>query len=258
MYASGALATAALLTLPGVRRYFYELFLCLHVVATGAAAIAVWHYLSIRQSQARFYVLGGLGFWVSWFLIELFIDLLYNINFGRGNWLPKGKITTVYRTESGEQVVMSGVCHLEIDVHHHWNVRPGQYLFVTFPGFGLPSTFQRHPFWIVWWETDPVRKVTKLDLLVRKRNGFTRRLLSHRDDEYVTWVSRPFGRSENFGDYGSILMLATDIGIAAHLPYLKTLMQGRLEASIRTKRVVVVWQVKDSSKTFAPVDCRPL
>ncbi|KAK5291041.1 hypothetical protein LTR99_010957 [Exophiala xenobiotica] len=42
-------------------------------------------------------------------------------------------------------------------------------------------------------------------------------------------------------------MLATDAGIAAHLPYLKTLMQGRLEASIRTRRVVVIWQVQDSN-----------
>ena len=85
-------------------------------------------------------------------------------------------------------------------------------------------------------------------MLVRKRGGFTRRLLSHRDEEHTAWISRPFGRSENFGDYGTILMFATDIGITAHLPYLKMLMQGRLEASIRTRRVVVIWQVKDSSK----------
>jgi hypothetical protein len=43
-------------------------------------------------------------------------------------------------------------------------------------------------------------------------------------------------------------MFATDVGITAHLPYLKMLMQGRSEASIRTRRVVVVWQVEESSK----------
>ena len=247
-YASVALTFTALLTVPGTRRRFYECFLALHILITGVAVSALWRHLSSRQFEARFYVLGGVVFWASWLLVGLLLDGCYIINLGRGSWLPRVRIVTFYRSQNGDQVVMTGACHLEIQLRRLWDVQPGQYLFVTIPRLGILSSFQRHPFWIVWWENDPKRGMMQLDMLVRKRRGFTRRLLSYRDDEYVTWISRPFGRSENFGDYGSVLMLATDVGITAHLPYLKSLMQGRLEASIRTRRVVVIWQVQDSSK----------
>ncbi|KIW24804.1 uncharacterized protein PV07_10495 [Cladophialophora immunda] len=241
--AFGALTTAAVLSVSCSRRYFYEMFLGLHVGTTGVAAIALWRHLSVGHFEARFYILGGIAFWGCWLLVGSLIDCYYNINLGQGNLLPRANIVTDYRTEKGDQVVMADACHLEILVNRDWDVQPGDYLFISLPGLGFPSLFQRHPFWITWWETD--NGVMKLDMLVRKRRGFTRRLLSHREQECTAWISRPFGRSENFGDYGSVLMFAADVGITAHLPYLKWLMKGRLEASIRTRRVVIIWQVED-------------
>jgi len=143
--------------------------------------------------------------------------------------------------QHGDQVVMADACHLEIQVHHLWDVQPGQYLFVTIPRLGIPDIFQRHPFWIVWWEKDLKGEVMKLEMLICKRRGFTQRLLLHCENEYTTWISRPFGQSERFEDYGTVLMFATDVGITAHLPYLKKLMEGRSKSSVRTRRVVVVW-----------------
>lgn len=226
------------------------MFSGLHLVTAGLAAIALWRHLTIQRSSARFYVLGGIAFWIAWFLFDLVVSGFYNISLGQNRWFPRVNIATVYRTGSDAQVVMADACHLEITLHRLWTVRAGQYLFITIPRLGIPTVFQHHPFWIVWWEQSREDRTMKIDLLVRKRNGFTRRLLSHRDNEYAAWITRPLGRSKNFGDYGSVLMFATDIGIAAHLPYLKTLTEGRSHASIRTRRVVIIWQVKDSSKLY--------
>jgi predicted ferric reductase len=230
------------------RRYFYEVFLGLHSITTAVAAIALWRHLSVGQFQARYYILGGIVFWGGGLLVGCLLDCRYNVNLGQGKWLPMANIVTVYQTEKDDQVVTTDACHLEIIVRRRWSVQPGEYLFICLRGLRFPYNFQRHPFWIVWWDEDSEKGMVHLDMLVRRRQGFTRRLLSHRETEFTARISRPFGRSEDFGDYGSVLMFATDVGIAAHLPYLKMLMQGRSEASIRTRHVVVVWQVEDSSK----------
>jgi predicted ferric reductase len=243
-----ALVVTILPTFLGARRHFYEVFSSLHLATAGLAAAALWYHLTIQKSPVRFYILGGICFWMVWHLIGFVADAFYNISWGHNRWLPLVNIATVYRTKAEAQVVMVDACHIEITLHRIWKIQPGQYVFVTIWRLGFPSVFQRHPFWIVWWEQDQKNGTMKLDILVRRRNGFTRRLLSHRDNDYSAWISRPLGRSKNFGDYGSILMFATDFGIAAHLPYLKMLTQGRSEASIRTRRVVIIWQVQDCSK----------
>lgn len=248
--AFGSLLTAATLAMiPCFRRYFYEVFLPVHVGTTGVAAVALWRHLSEPVSQARYYILGGMSFWVISLCLSFLFDCYRNISLGRRPKLPKASIVKDYRTANNDQVVMAGACHVEIRLNRSFTAQPGEYLYICIPALGFPiSMFQSHPFWIIWWDTDPTSGEMRLDLLVKQRRGFTRRLLSHRDKEYTAWISGPFGKTWDFGEYGTILMLAVDVGIAAHLPYLKSLMERRTNASICTRRVVVVWQVKDSSK----------
>ena len=215
---------------------------------TGVGTIALWRHLSIQRVRSRLYILGGITLWGCLLLLSFFVDCYHNINLDRSRWLPRVNIVKVYQATSDDQVVMADACLLEIQINRCWDVRPGHYHFICLPALGFLSIFQSHPFWVVWWEKDSKTGTMQLDMLVRKRRGFTRRLSSHSHKEYTGWISRPFGQPGAFGDYGSVLMFATDIGIAAHLPYLKSFMQGRTEASICTRRVVVVWQVKDRSR----------
>lgn len=241
--------------IPCFRRFFYEAFLPIHLGATGVAAVALWRHLSEPVSQARFYILGGTSLWAIALCTSLLSDCYRNVSLGRRlrPRLPKVFIFKEYRTVNNDQVVMDGACHVEIRLNRSFTVQPGQYLYLCIPAQGFPiSIFQSHPFWIIWWDRDPESGEMRLEMLVKQRRGFTRRLLSHRDREYTAWISGPFGKTLDFGDYGTILMLAVDVGIAAHLPYLKSLMERRTNASICTRRVVVVWQVKDSSKASVP------
>ncbi len=168
---------AALSPISGIRRYFYECFLGLHTGTTGVAVAALSQHLSAQKAQARFYIFGGVAVWTGLCTIYFLVNCYYNINFGPGHWLPKVNIVKVYRTENYDQVVLLDACHLEVQVNRRWHFRPGAYLFISIPALGLTSIFQSHPFWIIWWETDPTSGVTRLDVLVRRRRCFTRRLL---------------------------------------------------------------------------------
>lgn len=231
----------------GLPRCLYELFWWLHVLLAAATLAAMCQHLFPPISPISIFFGSGLATWAALKCLNFLYDCYYNINLGRGDWFPKLKIINDYETEDNDQITLQDACHLEIRLHHSWTIEPGQYLFVRVLDLGLLSLLQSHPFWIVWWENDSEQGLVRLDMLVRRRKGFTRRLPYHHDVDYSTWIGRPFGRSEPFGDYGSVIMFATDIGIAAHLPYLKALMEGRSDALIRTRRVLVIWQVKDSS-----------
>lgn len=50
------------------------------------------------------------------------------------------------------------------------------------------------------------------------------------------------------GDFGAILMFATDNGIAAQLPYLRKLIDDYNQCRIRTRRIHLIWQLRDLCK----------
>lgn len=51
-------------------------------------------------------------------------------------------------------------------------------------------------------------------------------------------------------DYEKILLIGSDFGIAVQLPYLKQLICGHNERRLHARRVHLVWQVRDISKSF--------
>ena len=95
-----------------------------------------------------------------------------------------------------------------------------------------------------------------LELLVEPRKGLTRELLSHAGTEgpgdTITsrWVlfSGPYRRSIAVGDYKNVLIIADRFGIVAYLPYLKRLIYSYNARKVRTRRIHLVWQLRDIGK----------
>ncbi|KAI9753306.1 MAG: hypothetical protein M4579_005225 [Chaenotheca gracillima] len=112
------------------------------------------------------------------------------------------------------------------------------------PGVSFFSFFQAHPFMITWWESvdDEAQNVS---LLIKARDGFTDKLLrrSTPGDWILTVVDGPYGSASNAADYGSVVMFATGIGIAAQIPYIKALIRDYREHKARTKRISLFWQL---------------
>jgi NAD(P)H-flavin reductase len=100
---------------------------------------------------------------------------------------------------------------------------------------------------ISWWDWS--RKGLTISLLVKSRTGFTGELDRHTNKELLAFIDGPYGIQHRFGDYGTVIMLATGIGIAGHIPYIKDLISGYNNCEVRTRRILLVWQISKESKS---------
>jgi NAD(P)H-flavin reductase len=87
---------------------------------------------------------------------------------------------------------------------------------------------------------------------VQRRAGFTAALDRHVKRQLLAFIDGPYSAPHNFGEYGTVVMLASGIGIAGHMPYIKELISGYNSCEVRTRRVLVVWQV-DEECEFSPL-----
>ncbi len=100
---------------------------------------------------------------------------------------------------------------------------------------------------ITWWDLG--RKGLTISLLVKSRTGFTGELDRHTNKELRAFIDGPYGIQHKFGEYGTVIMFATGIGIAGHIPYIKDLISGYNNCEVRTRRIILVWQINKESKS---------
>ena len=241
----GSLVLSSVVTMVCWHRYFFESVLWVQFGSVFVAAAALWKHLHVRSFEFQCYILGGICAAVVVLSGRFVVDCYYNINLRHKHWLSRVTVSKIYRADGNDLIEMRGTAAVEIHMACCWNIRPGQYVYITIPALGSRYLFQSHPFWIVSWQQDAERRSLRLNLLVKERRGFTSKLSG--DEARIVWVSGPFGRSQPFGDYGTVLMFATDIGIAAHLPHLKFLKESWTQARVRTRRIVLVWRMSDLS-----------
>jgi NAD(P)H-flavin reductase len=146
------------------------------------------------------------------------------------------------------------VARLTLTLPRPWAVQAGERVELSAPSVGLFYLPQSHPFAICWWEDNGTGKAVSVSLLFRPRSGFTRKILGRleQEREYTAWFDGPFGpasigscgSSGQMGNYGHVFMVATGIGIAAQLPYIKEILTQYRRARLRTQRISLVWQLE--------------
>lgn len=146
-----------------------------------------------------------------------------------------------------------GSVKIRITLSRPLKVKAGQYINLWIPSISFWSFLQSHPFVVTSWSLE---EQDQLDLFVEPRRGLTRELLYHaqageRGGVFVSrWVlfSGPHGISAPVGEYESVLLVATDFGMAALLPYLQQLIHGYQTRKVCTRRIRVIWQVQRIGK----------
>jgi predicted ferric reductase len=209
-----------------VRRIIYEWFLRTHLIFTIVAVVALWFHFIPKKPTARIFLRIGICLWTILTLIHAAIFLLRNFVRGKA-------IAEVTKLQQAMKVA--------IKVPRPWNVKAGQYIFLTIPAAGITTTFQSHPFMIAWW--DRSSDGLTISLLVKPRRGFTGQLLRMADQKLTVFIDGPFGLQHNLGVFGTVIMFATGIGIAGHMPYIKELVSGYNNCEVRTRRIVLIWQL---------------
>ncbi|PWW77236.1 hypothetical protein C7212DRAFT_181745, partial [Tuber magnatum] len=130
---------------------------------------------------------------------------------------------------------------VSIVVPRPWHFRAGQHIYLRGFGMGIRAFWQSHPFTIAWWEGD------RISMLIRPRGGFTRRLLLYAGCTLHALVEGPFGIEHDLGSYGTVLMFASGVGIAAQVPYIRRLLEGRSMSKARTQRIVIYWRLDNEA-----------
>lgn len=117
-------------------------------------------------------------------------------------------------------------------------VKAGQYVNLWMPTVSLSSWTQTHPFMVTSWS---LGKQDALELFVQARRGLTQKLRVRADLEafasFTAFVSGPHGVSEPVSQYETVLVIASDFGLARVISYLKQLLYGYNTSTSRIRRV---------------------
>ncbi len=196
----------------------------------------VWRHLSLCSTSSRIYIVIAGGIFAFSTIIRYSRLLLRNVV-----WKQPYANTKVIQA--------SDAIRIQVTVPRPWRVRAGEYVYIWMPGASFWSPFQSHPFMISWWDNNVDGRSTTIYLLVKPAAGFSQKLVRHAGNGPMkSWVEGPYGQIKDIGDYGSIVMFASGIGIAAQVPYIKEIVRGYRESRVRTKSVLLVWQLNKESK----------
>lgn len=124
----------------------------------------------------------------------------------------------------------------------------GQYINLCIPGFGIRSVFESHPFVVLAVTTE--ERGQSSQLMVKPARGWSRRLqhsTRHGDPgsprPYVAFFSGPHGRPTSVNEYGTVVLVATEWGIVAQIPYLEHLIRSSYSSCTKVRNACLIWQL---------------
>ncbi|KAI9853593.1 MAG: hypothetical protein M1824_001086 [Vezdaea acicularis] len=213
-----------------LRRLFYEVFLKLHLLLSLILVVGIWLHLGQKETLSSLCLLIGSSLWLFSSIIQTLLFIYRNIGSG-----PPSKL----------KVQQEGnLLKVEVTLKRPWDVKPGQYVYLTVPSNGYLGILQAHPYYIAWWGTK--NRNNTITLLIQTRTGFSKYLnLIGQNTSAI--LQGPWGHTENLHDYDKVLMFASGIGLAVHLPYIRYLLELHNEVKSRVRRLTVVWLIEESS-----------
>ncbi|KAJ8123405.1 hypothetical protein ONZ43_g641 [Nemania bipapillata] len=262
--ASGFSGTIALLilfflALSPVRHAFYETFLNVHII------LAFIIFLTTLIHCASAAIPGGLPqlpYMIAIFLLWFFERLARMFRLAYNNWSSRRGFT--------EAIIepMPGDCsRVTMHLPRYLDVAPGTHAYIRFMGI---KPWENHPFSIAWTEHHPDdedralnkekshsiaalrRGTTSVSFIIGAHTGFTRQLFdtASRGGGHSIRVKAamegPYAGHHSLESYGHAVLFAGSTGITHQLSYLKPLIQGFNDGTIATRRVTLVWIMRDT------------
>ena len=246
--AAAAMISISIASLLILQHHFYETFLKAHQVLAIIILIATWIHVSAKLlKESSIYLLATIGTWVICRFIRFaqtsFRSLRGGMHLCRANIrsLPDG-------------------LQIHVRVSRPWKYAAGQYLYLCMPGVNYSAWIQSHPYFLSWWYKDEGGRDVAV-FIIECRSGFSKSLRGHSSGSIVlgaeerwprgeqvselrTFVEGPYGCGTPLGEYGTVLLFATGIGIAGLLPYLKEFLHGFYDWDVKARRIELYWEVQ--------------
>ncbi|KKY22288.1 putative fad-binding domain-containing protein [Phaeomoniella chlamydospora] len=219
-----------------LRRRLYEIIMKFHYGLSLVALGALWKHLEPRTTFPFLYIAVATCMLSSITAARVLYVLFRNV--ARGEPLSRATVEP-----------LDGAVKLSVTIPTPFRVRAGQYVHLWIPGIDFWSFFQAHPYTIAWWCDDYTGQATRAEFLVRCQRGFSDRFTRNfiGANAFLSCIDGPYGVCHDLGDYGSVLLFATEIGIAAQIPYVKELVRGFRDFKVRTRRIRLHWQIDQES-----------
>ncbi|KAK1758490.1 hypothetical protein QBC47DRAFT_143016 [Echria macrotheca] len=256
-----ALVIILFLSLSPLRHAFYETFLSSHILLALITLIGTLiHCVSAS-------VPGGLP-QTPWIIAIFTLWMLERtarmVRLAYCNWSGRGFAEAIIEPMPCE------ACRVTIHLPRHVDVKPGQHAYLRFANV---SPWESHPFSIAWFEHQykessilPVTEKdgvpstsktlqkpigTSVSFLISAQTGFTRKLYvkacaaKARSITMRAAVEGPYAGHHSLDSYGHAVLIAGASGITHQTSYLRHLIDGFNSGVIATRRVVLVWIVRD-------------
>ncbi|KAI1263331.1 ferric reductase like transmembrane component [Xylariaceae sp. FL1019] len=261
--ASGFTATVALvillfLSLSPVRHAFYETFLNTHIIL----AIIIFAMTLVHCASAN--IAGGLPqlpYMIAIFLLWFFERLARMFRLAYNNWSKKHGFT-----EAVVEALPGDCSRVTMHLPRYVDVKPGTHAYIRFKGV---SPWENHPFSIAWVEHHPEgdrtvesekpysslelqKGTTSVSFVIGAQTGFTRKLYDRasRGGGHSMTVRAamegPYAGHHSLDSYGHAVLFAGATGITHQISYLRPLIQGFNDGTIATRRVTLVWVMRDT------------
>lgn len=237
--------------LPWPKHYVYESLLFTHHCLSVVLLYSLWHYF-LNEPRNKLFLMIAIGVYGALALIR-FCRLVWRSYFWR-----RGCSRALVRRCGGEgeglvvtiTLTRSLLCKEAL---------AGRYIYISavLPG-AVFSPFQRHPYMVAWWhdgEGDTAGDVasgqdTTLSLLIQSQRGFSRKLAQHADTgrSLLVAIDGPYGFHVATHPYRSIVLFATDIGIAAQMSIMRQAIEQYHERNGAVTRILLAWEVQRRGK----------
>lgn len=213
---------------------YYEVFAVTHQLSAAIILAAVW----IHAGRGRWntvptiYLLSASGILTITRGFWLYRIIKRNIRIGR-----KFARATVER--DGKIMIVS------VTLPRSWDIKAGQWVKICMPSLSWSSCLQWHPFALSSYEV--VNSETVINLMIEKRKGFTALLANQASPEMLTFIDGPYGREIQLRTYGTVLLFASEIGIAGLLLYAQELLEDYHAQKTSCKQIFLFWETEDST-----------
>ncbi|KAF3343393.1 Putative leucine aminopeptidase 2 [Verticillium dahliae VDG2] len=130
----------------------------------------------LKRSDSRYLVAAAGCLGLTW-IVRLGLVLYCNIRLGSlSSWAA---IRTITFELDASSIPHEDAVHIHVRLSRRWNIRTGQYVYLTVPGAGGASVAQSHSFHIAWWYR--VVDDDYIVLIAQRRHGFTERVFRIKD-----------------------------------------------------------------------------
>lgn len=212
------------------RSFSYHTFRIIHIGCSLSIPALIWFHHPMEENFARLQSIVAFSVCLTTYVHRYLLLGYRNFSFSR-SWT-----TAMLSSEDN-------ILQIDIKVPRPWRVEPGQYVYLTVVRDGFRSLSNRHPFVISRSEV----KSCNFTLRIEARSGLTRRLLSKSHPEMSALIEGPYGHGYNLRGFGTVMLLASDVGIVSCLSYLDKIIQDYRESRTMTRDLLLVWRVRDTN-----------